>query len=107
MPKAVPKSQPLPRAITATSTCSRAHDAVGDLVHRPVAADDDEQLRAPGDRVPRELGQVTRPFREERVALEPEGRGPVGELGPAPARGAVAGRRVDEEDSCRFAINWR
>ena len=75
-----------------------AGDAVHDLVQRPVAADRDDERRAAVDRLPRELDQVARPLGEERLAAQAEPRGAVRELGPALARRAVVGRRVDEED---------
>ena len=49
--------------------------------------------------LPRELDQVARPLREERLARRARARArAVRELGPALARRAVVGRRVDEED---------
>jgi hypothetical protein len=73
-------------------------DPVDDLVHGPVAADGDEQARSVLDGFPRQVDEVTRALGDERVAGKPPlGREP-GDLGPALARGAVVGRRVDEED---------
>jgi len=76
---------------------------VHDLVQRPVAADRDDESRAVAGRLLGQLRQVPGPFREERLALEPEVRRAVRERRPALARGAVVGRRVDEEDGARFS----
>jgi hypothetical protein len=72
-------------------------EAVGDLVDRPVAADGDDQVGV-RRRLASELGQVSRPLGEERVAVQAERGRLVGELRPASSRRAVLGRRVDEED---------
>jgi hypothetical protein len=71
------------------------HEPVDDLVQRAVAADRDDEF---GVDVGRELGQVVRPLRVERLAVEPEPGGSMRERDPAPSGRAVVGRRVDEED---------
>jgi hypothetical protein len=48
--------------------------------------------------LPRQLGELTGPLGEQRVASQSEGPGAVRELGPAAAGGAVLGGRIDEED---------
>jgi hypothetical protein len=45
-----------------------------------------------------ELDQMSRPFGEERLAMQSELSRTVGELGPALPGRAVARRRIDEED---------
>jgi len=70
-------------------------------MHGSVAADRDEELGVRGG-LASELGQVSRAFREQRVAAQPECRGSVRELRPAASGGAVLGGRVDEE---RDALN--
>ena len=81
------------RELDAVDAC----DAVHDLVHGPVAADCDEQARAPRPQLSGEVREVLGPLREERVA----GQAPIGgeprDLGPALPGGAVVGGRVDEE----------
>jgi hypothetical protein len=77
---------------------ARADDAVRRLVERPVAAGGDDEAGAGARRLLGELDQVAGTLGEERLALEPELRGAVRELRPAAAGGAVARRRVDEED---------
>jgi hypothetical protein len=67
-------------------------------VDGPVAADDDEQARALVDRLPREVAELSRALREDRLASEPRGVRRAGELGPALPRLPVRRRRVDEED---------
>src|SRR5262249_32828824 len=64
------------------------------------AADDDEQLVRRG-RLARELDQLTRPLREQRLRVEPELPRAAVELGPALPSGAVGARRVDEKDRLR------
>ena len=76
----------------------RPDESVHHLVQRAVAADRDDERRALGGRALRQLDQVPGPLGEERLALEPEVRRPVGELGPALPGDAVVRRRVDEED---------
>jgi hypothetical protein len=71
------------------------HQAVHDLVQRPVAADRDDDARVDGRR---ELDQVSRPLGIERLAVEPEAGGPVRERRPALPGLPVVGGRVDEED---------
>ena len=87
MPKVRTKSQPVPRGITASST-PRSRDAVHDLVHGAVAADDDEQRRAVVDGVARELDELAAALGEERVARR--GRAPR-------ARCAISGQRLPVE----------
>jgi hypothetical protein len=82
------------RQLDAVDACDPVHD----LVHRPVAADGDEQLRAPVSRLPRELGELALLLGQVRVSLEPSLRRLSRDLGPAFSRRAVVGRRVDEED---------
>jgi len=65
-------------------------------VHGPVPADCDEEVGVRSG-LSRELGQVPRALREQRIAAQPERRGPVRELRPAASGGAVLGGRVDEE----------
>jgi hypothetical protein len=65
-------------------------------VDGPVPADCDEEVGVGGG-LARELGQVPRALREQRIAAQPERRGPVRELRPAPSGGAVLGSGVDEE----------
>ena len=62
---------------------SSAGEAVRDLVHRAVAADDDEQPRAAGRRLARELPELAAALADEGVALEPA----------AAARCAISGQR--------------
>jgi hypothetical protein len=66
-------------------------------VHGPIPADRDEEVGV-RRRLARELGQVPRTLREQRVAAQPERRGSVRELGPAASRGAVLGGRVDQKN---------
>ena len=73
-------------------------DPVHDLVHRSVAANRDQELRASRRGLPREVGEVTLLLGEVCVSLEPAlGRDPR-HLRPAFPGGAVVGRRVDQED---------
>jgi hypothetical protein len=67
-------------------------------VERAVAADDYEQLRTVVDRPARELGQVTRRLREERVADEAFAGRDVSDLRPPLARRPVRRRGIDQED---------
>ena len=76
----------------------KGEQAVCDLVHRSVTADGDDLPRAVGCGLRDELGEVTRPLREERDAVETQLGRPVGELRPAPPGGTVVRGRVDEED---------
>jgi len=76
----------------------RAHEPVRDLVQGAVPADGDDELRAVGGGALGELREVPGAGREEGLAGEAELRGAMCELRPAPAGGAVRGRRVDEED---------
>jgi hypothetical protein len=73
-------------------------------VNRPVAADCDEQRRALG-RAARELREVARPLREQRLAAQAERRRPMRQLGPVPPGRAVLGGGIDQED--RFANGFR
>ena len=74
-----------------------AGDAVHDLVQRAVAADDDQQLVRRGG-LARELDQVPRPLREQRLAVEPELlRARARSSGQRLPGRAVRARRVDEE----------
>ena len=74
-----------------------AREAVDDLVHRPVAADDDERRRAGRRCLGGELGEVPGALADQRLPLEAQcGRAPR-ELWPAPAGRAVRRRRVHEE----------
>jgi hypothetical protein len=73
-------------------------DRVRDLIDGSVAADDHEERRAAVDRLRRELGQMPRPLREERVALEAGRRRLVRELRPVLPRRLVVRGGVDEED---------
>ena len=75
-----------------------AREPVHDLVDRAVATHDDEQLRATRRGLARELGEVTLPLAQERVALEAGRRCAPCQLGPAPPGRAVRRRGVDEED---------
>jgi hypothetical protein len=77
---------------------SRTNEPIDYLVQRSVAADRDDELRAVARSLLGELDQVAGTLGEERRALEPELGRAVGELRPALACDAVAGRRVDEED---------
>jgi hypothetical protein len=65
-------------------------------VHGSVPADRDEEVGIGGG-LARELGQVPRALREQRIAAQPERGGAVRELRPAASGGAVLGGRVDEE----------
>ena len=89
---------PVPSGIVARST-SRPAIAVHDLVQRPVAADRDDERRAAVDRA-RARARSGGPGRSEKSVspLQAERARAVRELGPALARRAVVGRRVDEED---------
>jgi len=58
-----------------------ADEPFAHLVHRSVAADDDEQARAGVRRLAGELCEVARPRAEGRVALEPGRGGTSGDLG--------------------------
>ena len=99
MPNVRTKSQPVPRGMTASSTPSALGDAVDDLVHGAVAADDHEQLaRLPRRRRAASAVELPRLLGDERVSREPERGCAVRDLGPALARRASAGGRVDEED---------
>jgi hypothetical protein len=76
----------------------RPSEAVDDLVDRAVAADGDEQARAGGNRIAGEVGQVSGPLGEERVATQATlVRGPR-DLGPAAAGRPVVGGGIDQED---------
>jgi hypothetical protein len=72
-------------------------DPVRDLVDGPVAADGNEQVGAHCC-LARQLRELPGPRRDQRVAAQAQRGRAVGELGPAPARRAVLGRRVDQED---------
>jgi hypothetical protein len=72
-------------------------------VHRPVAADRDEQVGV-GRRFAGELGQVPGPLREQRVAAQSRRGRAVRELRPAAAGGAVLGGGVDQEDDALNGI---
>jgi hypothetical protein len=76
----------------------RPEEAVDRFVERAVAAYGDDQLGSLSRRLRGELDQVRRPLGENRLARESEAGGASLELGPAPARGAVVRRRIDEED---------
>ena len=93
------KSQPVPRGITAISTSVAAGDPVRDLVHGPVAADHDEQLRAAVRRLARERAELAR--RARRRACRPSSPRCAARCAISgqrlPGR-AVVRRRVDEED---------
>jgi hypothetical protein len=67
-------------------------------VDGPVAADDDEQAGAVIGRLPREIAELARPIREDRLSAEPRSVGGPRELGPPLPRLPVRRRRVDEED---------
>jgi hypothetical protein len=73
-------------------------DPVHDLVHRSVAADRNQELRASRRGLPRELGEVTLLLGEVCVPLEPALGRDARHLRPSFPGGAVVGRRVDEED---------
>ncbi len=94
-----PKSWPVPFGRTAISAFVPA-SAVHDLVHRPVAADDDEQPVAGVARGLREMAGI---LGEHLVAAQPELGGAAPQVGPALAGRAVARRRVDEKE--RLAAN--
>jgi hypothetical protein len=79
-------------------------DPVHDLVHRPVAADGDDQLRASFRSLPREPRELALLLGQVRISLEPSLRRLSRDLGPALPGRAVVGRRVDEEDG--FANRW-
>jgi len=64
----------------------------------PVAADRDDELGTVARGTLRELDQVPRSLREERLALDAELVRAMHELGPALPGRAVARRRIDEED---------
>jgi hypothetical protein len=83
-----------------------AGDPVDDLVHGSVPADRHEQVGV-RRRLARELGQVTRALREQRVAAQTERRGSVRELGPAASCGAVLRGRIDQEDGSRHRLRCR
>ena len=67
IPYVRPKSMPVPSGIVASSDVAPG-DPVHDLVQRPVAADRDDERRAARRPPARELDQVARPLREERLA---------------------------------------
>jgi len=83
-----------------------ACDAVHDLVHGPVAADRDEQPRAAGRCLAREVDEVAGPLGKECVADQAVLGCKVGDLGPALAGRAVVGGRVDEEDGLGANEVW-
>ena len=89
---------PVPFGSTAISAPVPA-SAVDDLVQRPVAADDDDQLALAG-RLARELGQVARaaPRGARRPRARARGRA-ARSFGQRFAGRAVRARRVDEEDT--------
>jgi hypothetical protein len=74
-----------------------ARDPVHDLVHCAVPADGDDQVRASRRGVVRELGQVLRPFGEERVAGEAAIGCEPGDLGPALPGLAPVGGGIDQK----------
>src|SRR5205807_237962 len=80
-------------------------DAVDDLVHRAVAADDDEQLRTIVRRARGELGELSRRAREKRVPGQAGGGRAMCDLGPSASRRAVRRRRVDEEDGFQWSLS--
>jgi hypothetical protein len=63
-----------------------------------VAPDRNQERRALGDRTARQFGKVAGSLREQRLAAQAALGCEVGDLRPALARRAIAGRRVDEED---------
>ena len=61
------------------------HEPVDDVVHRPVAAHGDEQVRTVLRRRARELAEVLGLLREERSPRQAEIRGTARDLRPPPA----------------------
>ena len=98
-----PKSCPVPAGRTAISAPEPA-----DRRSRPRSASRRRRRRradAPSRRpLARELDQVARTLREDRVAAAARAPPRALELRPALARRAVAARRVDEEDGVRSLI---
>ena len=81
----------------------RLGDAVHDLVHRAVPADDDEELRSSAYGVCRKRDELSRLLGDEGVTCEAERGRPVRDLGPTLPRRASGGSRVDEEDGAAGA----
>jgi hypothetical protein len=75
-----------------------ACQAVDDLVDRPVPTDRDEQACSARDRFTGEVGQVSGPLGEERVAAQPALVRRARDLRPAAAGGPVVRGRIDQED---------
>jgi hypothetical protein len=67
-------------------------------VDGPVAADDDEQPGPVVGSLAREVAELSRPLREDRLAVQTRRMCRARDLGPALPRLPVRRRRVDEED---------
>jgi hypothetical protein len=77
---------------------SRTRDPVHDLVHRAVAAHDNQKPRSLGNCLAGEFGKVALILGEVRVSLQSSLLREARDLRPALSRRAVVGRRVDEKD---------
>ena len=84
-----------------------ADHAVDDLVHGPVAADDDQQRGALVDRFRGQCSELARPVRDERIAVEPACGRAMCDLGPPLPGRTAGGGRVDEEDRAPAASGRR
>ncbi len=83
-----------------------AGDSVRDLVHRAVAADDDEELGAVPRGLRRERAELPRLLREERVPCEPVRCRLARHLWPAAACRSVRRRGIDQKNRAFGVCRW-